>query len=377
MSIWPDRSTAILIVHGIGEQHPFQTLDAFTSTCWNVLEKLNGRVLFPGKHRVVSRAGWVQNYISLARKKTDRVSVDFYEYYWAHKVQRQVKLVDIVRWLVETSEGARKFYAENEALVVKYEGTSVDAFKKGRFRKHWYLKHLGWFMRLLSIFPSVVPIRVSKILSPFLKSIEKKAIDFVGDIVVYTTTDIRSKFFSVRKEVLDGAVEELRLLLEDKRYRRIIVVGHSLGSVIGFDALNRVNHAMNVGIISRKLASKITGFITFGSPLDKIAFFFREHTPDDEYLRRQILAHYHGFKARPLSEQPNPKELANPIKPLLEHVHWTNFWDAQDKVSGKLDFYRVDENKELGMGESAVGAHNAYWEFEEMYERIANEYLAK
>lgn len=377
MSVWPRQSIAFLIIHGIGEQHPFQTLDAFTSTCWNVLEKMNGGVLFPGEHKLISREGWVQNYVSLMRKEKGRVSIDFYEYYWAHKVQRQVALVDVVRWLVETSKGARKFYGENEELARKYEGSSVDAFKHGRFRKHWYLKHLGWVMRLLSIFPSVVPIRVSKFLSPFLKGLEKKAIDFIGDIVIYTSTDIKSKFFSVRREILEGAVNELRFLLEDRRYARVIVAGHSLGSVIGYDALNRINHAMNLGVISPKLAGKIVGFLTFGSPLDKIAFFFREHTHDDEYLRRQILAHYHGFKARPLSEQQNPKELSNPMKPFLEHVRWTNFWDVEDKVSGHLDFYRVDENVEISMALGPARAHTRYWEYEPMYERILRTYLAQ
>ena len=369
------RPTAVLIIHGIGEQHPFQTLDGFASVFWNALERMNDDVFFTAKHTLARRSGWIQNCISLSRND-DPLTIDFYEYYWAHKAQRQVTLPDIVQWLVETSRGARTFYDENEQLVQQYEGRSVDAFARGRFRKHWYLQHLGWFMTLLSIFPSIVPIKVSRVLAPLLKWIEKKAIDYVGDIVIYTATDIKSKFYSVRKDILDGAVDELTCLLNDERYHQIIVAGHSLGSVIGFDALNRMNHAMNMGMLSPELARKIVGFITFGSPLDKVAFFFREHTPDDEYLRRQILVHYHSFKAKALTEQPNPRELTNPFTSYLDHVSWINFWDRDDKVSGQLDFYRVDENIPLSMGGDMLTAHTAYWEYPEMYERIIRTYFA-
>jgi pimeloyl-ACP methyl ester carboxylesterase len=185
---------------------------------------------------------------------------------------------------------------------------------------------------------------------------------------------LKSQFYAVRKQILDDAVNELRALLKENRYRRILVVGHSLGSVIGFDALNRISHEMNTGGIAPNLASRITGFITFGSPLDKIAFFFREHTPDDEYLRRQILTHYHSFKARPLSEQHNPKEISNPFTGYLDHVHWVNFWDAQDKVSGQLDFYRVDENVQLRMNKGELNAHNGYWEYIGMYQKIVSRF---
>ncbi len=373
---WPEVPAAVLVIHGIGEQHPFQTLDAFTAACWNVLEKLNGGPLLSGSHRIRSRDGWTENYISLTRSAQERAPIEFHEYYWAHKVQGIATLHDIVTWLIDTSEGARKFYEENEQLSKKYEGTGVTAFAKGRFRRHWYLKHLGLVMRLLSLFPAAVPIRISRILRPVLRWIEKRATDYVGDIVIYTSTDVKSKFHAVRQSILDGAVGEIRTLLDDPRCRRIVVAGHSLGSVIAFDALNRINHEMNVGIIRKEKGRKIAGMVTFGSPLDKIAFFFREHTPDQEYLRRQILMHYHGFKARPLTEQPNPRELSNPIVPLLEHVRWLNFWDVHDTISGQLDFYRVDENILLDMGKGIAGAHTAYWEEEKMYDKIIATFLS-
>lgn len=367
--------TAILVIHGIGEQHPFQTLDAFASTFWNIVEQKQDGALIPGHHRIVRRNGWVQNYVSIESSR--KSSVDIYEYYWAHKTQRHVKLADIVGWLIDTSDGARKFYNENEALSATYEGTGVTAFGKSGFKNRWYLKQLGWIMRIAAYLPRTVLVTAARwlgplavFLNPLFRWLRTTLIDFIGDIVIYTSTDMKSQFYTVRKQILDGAVEELKALLQDKCYRRILIVGHSLGSVIGFDALNRINHEMNTGSIATRLASRITGFVTFGSPLDKIAFFFREHTPDDEYLRRQILTHYHSFKAKPLSEQQNPRELSNPFTEYLDHVHWVNFWDAEDKVSGHLDFYRVDENVQLKMKKGELHAHGGYWEYAEMYRKI-------
>ena len=61
--------------------------------------------------------------------------------------------------------------------------------------------------------------------------------------------------------------------------KKIIIVGHSLGSVIAFDTLNRITHAANIDQEKWRSVGKIEGLITFGSPLDKLAFSFREHTP--------------------------------------------------------------------------------------------------
>lgn len=371
MNVWPKERTAILVIHGIGEQNPFETLDAFAGTFWNVLEDLNEGSFFPGQHRAVDRGGWVQNYISIRRNGGKNSAIDVYEYYWAHKVQRQATFSDIISWLVDTSEGARKFYAENEQIAEKYERDRVVAFEDKKFKRHWYLRYLGPLMRIVTIFPAAVPKKLSWLLAPLVNWFQRKSIDYIGDVVVYTTTDIKSRFFEIRKQILDGAAAELLALLQDKRYAKVIVAGHSLGSVIGYDALNRTNHAVNLKQVKPALARKVKGFVTFGSPLDKVAFFFREHTPDDQYLRRQILTHYHSFKAKPLTEQENPKELGNPFKDYFDHVHWMNFWDREDLVSGSLDFYRVDENLEVKMGANGIAAHLAYWEFRAMYEMVA------
>lgn len=119
--------------------------------------------------------------------------------------------------------------------------------------------------------------------------------------------------------------------------------------------------------------------VTFGSPLDKIAFFFREHTPDSQYIRRQILSHLHGFKGRDLILQQEARSVRNPIRRYLDHVRWLNFWDPQDPISGHLDFYEIPEqdNIQLALGLPWGKAHIGYWSYVPMYERIAEECFGK
>ena len=380
--MWVDKKTAFLVVHGVGEQNPYESLDSFVRNFWDLLKEEN-KAKITGHHKHQKRNGWIDNYVSLGIDKASKPDIDFYEYYWAHIPQRKVNLQEIYDWLLATSKGAKEFYDENNELAAKYEGLGSKAFENGTFKKHWYLKHVSLIFRLLTLvksIPLIEKIPLLKYLEPlislFIRKAEKLIIDYIGDVVVYTSTDIKAKTFETRKQILGGAVERLRLLIEDDRYEQIIVVGHSLGTVISYDALNRINLEMNVDETLRKKAEKVTGFITFGSPLDKIAFFFRERTVKDEFIRRQILEHFHGFKSLSLNTKKDKIKISNPYEPYLDkHVYWMNFWDNQDPVSGNLDFYKVDENILLEQDSSFGFAHTTYWSHQKMYKKIADSYL--
>src|SRR5690606_19272522 len=142
---------------------------------------------------------------------------------------------------------------------------------------------------------------VDGIIKALLGKGEKIFVDFVGDVVVYSSTSQKDKTFEIRKKILDGAFNQLKIILECGKYENIIAAGHSLGSVIAYDAINKINNEMLFNEKLRLCAGKLKGFVTFGSPLDKIAFFFRDHTQDEEYIRRQLLANYHNFKNKDLN----------------------------------------------------------------------------
>ncbi len=174
-------------------------------------------------------------------------------------------------------------------------------------------------------------------------------VDVVGDVALYTSTDRKSEYFPVRRRIINGAVTVIESLIgatvssekSDEgphaapEYGRVIVVGHSLGTVVGYDALNRVNNRMNARITDRLLAQKLDGFVTFGSPLDKIAYFFRGGGEDDQVILRQILGQNASFRSKAVD-----KELGSLIPHLESHIEdfvgedmvWLNFWDPKDPI---------------------------------------------
>lgn len=113
------------------------------------------------------------------------------------------------------------------------------------------------------------------------------------------------------------------------------------------------------------------------NPLDKTAFFFREHTDKDQYIRRQIIEHLFSFKAKPLDVQNNALNVENTITPKLDSIQWINFYDDLDPVSGHLDFYRVDDNIKINLGKPWGLAHIGYWSDPHMYARIVEYFLAR
>jgi hypothetical protein len=362
----------MLVIHGIGEQNPFETLDMFARTLWDVLDPRPQGARVDGRHAFKVRDGWTEHYLTLVRADTGEPVVDLHEYYWAYQMEEQIAFPELVDWLLKASDGARKYYAENEELRQKYEA-------RGRqVKPRWYLRHVGWALRglgfLRSLGVSAIP-HLDWLIRGLMQPATRLVVDYVGDVALYTTMDVKSKRYQIRSRILEESVKLLKGLLEE--YDRIVVVGHSLGSVIAFDTLNLVNLAMNTGAIPPDQRARIIGLVTFGSPLDKIAFFFREHTPDDQSLRRQILAHLHSFKGRDLDFRKNARVVANPIATYLEHVRWLNFWDPEDPVSGHLDFYDIPDkdNVRYDMHKPWGVAHLGYWTYRPMYERIAHEFL--
>jgi hypothetical protein len=107
-------------------------------------------------------------------------------------------------------------------------------------------------------------------------------------------------------------------------YDKIAVVGHSLGSVIAYDTLNALLNAEMLALTELKIASRTCLLETFGSPLDKIAFFFNFQGKDLFHIREQLAA---------------------AVQPLITDYEefrtfpWINIYSGNDIVSGKVELY--------------------------------------
>ena len=152
--------------------------------------------------------------------------------------------------------------------------------------------------------------------------VRSSAIQYAGDVAAYVSAPWLDRFFKLRDDIKTSCSSIARAIYASPEYSRVVMVGHSLGSVVAYDVLNGLinedlMHGRALGVIERTGA-----LVTFGSPLDKTAFVFRTQRPHDTYVREALAA------------------AVQPMIVCYEYrPRWVNLWSPDDVVSGHLDFY--------------------------------------
>lgn len=373
------KRTAFLVIHGIGEQNKFETADAFGR---GLVEDLRARGIKPElEHRITQRSGpdgaGTESFLRI-RFPGHGGYMDVHECFWAHLTEDTASLSDVLNWLFLTAWGTHKYYRGNDALRESYEQRRSACGGSSRFPIYRLALSIMLLYPIMFLVNLFIPNSVKKVLSKTVKPFATWALrGYVGDVTVYTTTDEKSKFFAIRKRILATSRALLGALLADDQYERVVVAGHSLGSVIAYDTLNRLNLDINLGASVGRNIGKLYGLVTFGSPLDKIAFFFRERSADAQYVKRGIINGLHSFRARRLDVVQNPPPIPSTVQRFLEPLPWLNFYDCKDPVSGHLDFYVDVDNRVLDMGAKWGVAHLAYWNHPAFYRTTLDQLLAK
>ncbi|KEO85139.1 hypothetical protein [Tumebacillus flagellatus] len=370
------KKICILIIHGMGEQGVYETLDVFTRNLVESLQTSPDSHIQLTHHRMRLQ-GDMHDYIKLSRQEDSSMELDIHEYYWAHTMQRVISFQEVVQWLIRASDGAEKFYEENEELARRYEHDDAyaDAYRNGKFKRRWYLKHIGIAVRLFyglsRLFGSLLPKTLEPLFRLLMGKPEQMIVDYVGDVAIYTSSDRKSKFYETRRTVLEGAAEKLTALLRQD-YDKVVIVGHALGSVIAYDAMNLLNLRANHDEQLAQDVRKLFELVTIGSPLDKVKFFFREHVPKGEYVKRLILNSLNGFRRRDVqtAEDEHTPELSSTLQNHLQHLHWTNYYDLKDPIGGHLDFYEGVENIQVHNGQEWGFAHLGYWQNPCIYQDV-------
>jgi hypothetical protein len=292
-------------------------------------------------------------------------------------------------------------------------------------------------------------------------------IDYVADVTLYTVTNENSPFAQVRRDILAATAAKVKWLL--RKYQTVTVAGHSLGSVIGYDTINRlraearvaesqaadirrragalrallgktmsgpaakdadalmvriveafdpgwaateVGHARqalqqleavlhDAGVtdqavadsrnaiedvvkaltdpaaapLSRAELNRLTTLVTFGSPLNKVLYFFRTRVGVTQTVRAHIINDLHGFRlprelfaSDPgISDDAAAGRFSNAAPP--DGLYWLNVSARLDFVSAPLDFY--DEVHEYRRWYWLPGAcHTSYWRDGRFYDEV-------
>jgi hypothetical protein len=429
---WVTQDTAILVIHGIGNQMPIETIDQFGRGLMKVLKREFDDELTL-QHFVVPKDNgdkgfWMDNVLRIGKKGSD-YHIDIYEYYWTHYTEDQASWSELNSWLEGVVKGAKAFYQRNATIGYFYKDRSVffDS-KTGAFNVMNYRIFISaiskafltidavtrfflWVLELIPFLGSIAGTLVKK----YSQSYIRKFTNVIGDVVVYNVVDLKTKFYDVRKKIQEGAIKALTFILERTKeskdkdspdpqatekklyYDSVVVAGHSLGSQVSYDAINLLNLLINQGKVKhydekgkctlnhrkgKSISDQLTGFITFGSPLDKIIFFLRENVPDGEYIRQQVLSQYHGFKIRNLDFMNNNKSnkayvpIEGSLKRHLDNIKWRNYFDNTDYVSGGLDYFDDVINIDCQFKTSKFGfTHSDYWTCDEFYKDLFINFL--
>src|SRR5882757_9079059 len=114
------RNTAIVVVHGIGNQLPMETLDQLGRGLVGQYRQVLGDKM-QLSHEIVFRTadvtkeGWFDNVLRISNKDSPYY-IDVYEYYWANYTQDKASWKDLNTWLQGVVSGAGSFYKRNASL---------------------------------------------------------------------------------------------------------------------------------------------------------------------------------------------------------------------------------------------------------------------
>lgn len=246
MTKQPKLRQAVVIIHGMGEHRPLETLNQFIEAG---LQAVEGRRRFYSRPDEVTSSYESRRYLA-PRQPPDPTQdetyaqTEFYEYHWAYLMEGN-RLSDIwpsfsrmlLRWPWAVPEGLRVVWAIAWALIAL--GAIFFVFGPGRD-----IKFTG--NPIEDVLQPIVGIGLWGALVTFL------LVTLFGgwvttsfvDVVRYLDTSPRS--YKVRRDMREGIVNLLKGLHDStSNYQRIIIVAHSLGSYIAYDAISYLWGQMN------------------------------------------------------------------------------------------------------------------------------------
>ena len=204
----------------------------------------------------------------------------------------------------------------------------------------------------------------------FSAKVREILVQYVGDVAIYVRPNQLDRFDEVRSQIKEAARSVASSLFTaysldtqpgaapEFQYDKIALVGHSLGSVIAYDTLNRLMLDDWLCEGALQVAERTATMVTFGSPLNKTAFLFTIQGKDSLHIRER---------------------LASTVQPLImsypkfRKLKWINVYSRNDIVSGDLKFYDLPGYQDDPVPDVAVRnikdrdaavplvAHVAYW----------------
>lgn len=219
---------ALIVVHGIGEQRPGQTLRRFVSAVFPDTEQ---DVRFT-KPDYVSPLFDMRIVTVPGRWSDQRPTTDVYELYWAHLI-RDTTVGQVYGW------AGRLLLAPNRNLprtLVKHIWAVRALVVAAVVAAGWLAASGTWASWSAALAIGALAVVPGVFWTGWRLARDTFVLGFAGDAARYL--EPRPGNIQRRQEVREAGVDLLDALHDSGRYDRIIVFGHSLGSVIAYDILS-------------------------------------------------------------------------------------------------------------------------------------------
>lgn len=224
--------TAVVLVHGMGEQRPMATLWGFVDAVWSADRDLVTAYDAP----IYAKPDTINDSVDLRRVTTrywdgeQPRRVDFFEYYWAH-LMRGNTVRSTIDWIL--------------GLFIR-RPSSVP----GGLRRVWALGLLFLLAAIALFAAAALPKAISELLFDKRVIVALGIASTVGGLAaarwLAPVAGDAARYFSpdpdnveARQKIIRGGVDVIEKLTRSGEYDRIILVGHSLGTAIGLDILNQ------------------------------------------------------------------------------------------------------------------------------------------
>lgn len=231
------HKTAVVVVHGMGEQRPMDTLWGLVQALWTN----DGGLTTDRTKTVYPKPDSISRSFELRRVTTRRVELepgflkraDFFEFYWAHMMTGNT-VQGVTSWLQSllirrpSSVPRRLLFPWIVGLVLLVGTAALLALAAVPEAIRPSLPLIGKNAGLF-LFAAIVALGFSALSSAWLAPV-------AGDAARYLSPTPDN--VEARQKIRDAGLDLLKSLHESGDYDRIVLVCHSLGSVVGYDILN-------------------------------------------------------------------------------------------------------------------------------------------
>lgn len=203
-------SQAVILIHGMGEQLPMDTLREFVNA---VLPMHEDGIKFFSQPDTMTDTYELR---ILQNRKWPRTH--FIEYYWAYKVEGTT-FSHVTNWL-------------KTLLWRKYKDVTRQMLP------FWLISWLLIAAVAIGLAVGVIEadfFKLSGISALIFSVIQGYILNSIGDAARYFNPTPRN--IRIRQSIRKDGIDLIKKLHASEEYDRIILVGHSLGSVIGYDIL--------------------------------------------------------------------------------------------------------------------------------------------